>query len=856
MKRELLFFLGFTFSWFPLYAQEGYNPVTFPAITDSITVRAHPVYDNVTKVHRFLFGENYRKEWAAPVRLPVFRLSDLGLIALERGGGHQTHSLRLKDKNGKEWVLRSIEKYPEILLPQKLRKTFAAAWLKDAMSAQNPYAPVVVPVISEGADVPHSNPTIGWVDADKNLGLYEKEFANTLCLLEEREPYGNSDNSLKMFQRLDDDNDNSADTIAFFRARLLDLFIGDWDRHVDQWRWLPEKNGNKRKYLGIPRDRDQAFYKNEGFFPSLASRKWVAPYLKGFDSDIKLGNEFFFEGSPLDTRLLVQINYNRWMQIANDFVSTLTDPLLVSALNHLPKEVWEIRQTELLQKMKERRSHIVQAMSNYYHFINRIVDIKMSNKNELIEINDLDVPYGSLTVTIHKLTAEGNVKNLLFNKTFDPAVTKEIRIFAGKGNDSIVLNNQHSRIKLRLVGGDGNKLYNVFKARRPAQVFEKMNTAVFQGQTKRLRKHLSDDSVNTAFVHTNLYNRTAPLFTGGYNADDGLLLGAGISYTHQGFRKRPYGSNQRFIIEHSFSTRAFKAVYKAEWLNAVGKADFTVDAFAFAPKNTQNFFGAGNETLFSKNGDYKRYYRTRFTLYRLEPALRWRKGETRITVGPSFQYYHYDSSDNKGRFIHDVKLMNTYDSNTISNDKTHLGLMINLTNDSRDDDILPTNGFYSNIRLQGYNGLNAYSKAFVQIIPEIAVYKSVNKDSTIVLADRLGGTVTFGNTAFYQSAFLGGNGNLLGYRKYRFAGRQMLYNNLECRIKIADFASYILPGEIGLLAFVDAGRVWVKNENSSTWHNGYGGGVYFAPARIAVLQAVAGHSSEGWYPYISLGFRF
>jgi hemolysin activation/secretion protein len=104
--------------------------------------------------------------------------------------------------------------------------------------------------------------------------------------------------------------------------------------------------------------------------------------------------------------------------------------------------------------------------------------------------------------------------------------------------------------------------------------------------------------------------------------------------------------------------------------------------------------------------------------------------------------------------------------------------------------------------------------------------------------------------------FAGGHNNLLGYRQYRFAGEQMLYNNLELRLRLASFTGYIIPGEFGMLGFYDVGRVWIKNESSNTWHHGTGGGLYFAPAKLAVISVVAGHSVEGWYPYIKLGFRF
>ncbi|MBC7913123.1 MAG: hypothetical protein H7Y07_03275, partial [Pyrinomonadaceae bacterium] len=101
--------------------------------TDSTMVSAKARYDSVSGIHRFLFGENFRKEWAAPTRVQVIKISEIkgGLIPIERGGGHQTRSLRLKDKSGKEWVLRSIEKYPDVLLPEDLRETFAKDWLND-----------------------------------------------------------------------------------------------------------------------------------------------------------------------------------------------------------------------------------------------------------------------------------------------------------------------------------------------------------------------------------------------------------------------------------------------------------------------------------------------------------------------------------------------------------------------------------------------------------------------------------------------------------------------------------------------------------------------------------------------------
>ena len=825
------------------------------AQTDSAVVRAHPAYDSVTRMYRSLFGENFRKEWAAPVKLPVIKLSERGLIPLQRGGGHQTHSLRMKDATGKEWVLRSIEKYPEILLPEAFRETFAADWVRDAMSAQHPYAPLVVPVLSEAEHIPHTNPLIGYVAPDKNLGEYEKEFANTLCLLEEREPYGNSDNTAKFLQRLNEDNDNTLDTVGFFRARMLDLFMGDWDRHEDQWRWVDEKKGAERKYIAIPRDRDQALYRNEGYIPKLASRKWIAPFLTGFRSDIKRGNQFFFNGRKLNSRFFVELDHDRWMQLTNDFVSRLTDDVLETALSRLPHEIYVIKHDDLLQRMKQRRANLAKAMEDYYYFLSRIVDIQVTDKSELVEITN--GPNGGLLVTIHKLSKKGKPTEQLFVRNFLPSETKELRFFIGNGNDSVVLNNTNRKIKLRIVGGGGDKVFNVENAGKKVCVYEKETGSSFTGKTSRLRTHLSNDTANTAFVPTNAYNITRPLITAGFNLDDGFILGGGFKLTRQGFRKLPFASVQQLTIAHSFSTSAFRIKYKGEWWQAAGKADLTLQATIFAPDNTMNFFGRGNETQFLKVGNYKKYYRTRYNLYQASPALRWHLAKhTTFSAGPSVQYYHSDSSENNLRFINKIPLIGSYDSNTVHQDKVHAGVILNLVHDKRNSIILPTSGYYINVVAQGYAGLNDDSKSYLQVIPEIALYKNLSKKGRVVVAERLGGAVTVGRSAFYQSAFLGGHENLLGFRQYRFAGEHSLYNNLEFRIKLANFASYILPGQFGVTGFYDAGRVWVKGESSNVWHQGVGGGLYFAPAQMAVIQVQAGYSNEGWYPYIIMGFRF
>src|SRR5258708_2021537 len=342
---------------------------------DSAIVKVHAHYDKVGKVHRFFLGENYRKEWGMDVKLPVLRLSELhgGLTVERQGGGFQTTSLRVIDPTGKEWVLRSVEKDPVKLLPLELQQTFARELFIDAMSAQHPFSALVVPPLAEAAGIPHATPIIGVVSGDKNLGKYNSLFENRACLLEEREPTGKSDNTLDAMRNLYEDNDYSFDAKAFLNARCLDVLIGDWDRHDDNWRFTKEKDDKKRIYIPVPRDRDQAMYINQGVIPWIGSRDWVGPYLQTFGGEIRdirysLITTEWFNRFPSS-----RISYAEWMKVVNDFCAVETDAVLEAGLKRLPKEAYKLRHDQLLSQLKERRGNLPAAMSWYYYFFNRIV---------------------------------------------------------------------------------------------------------------------------------------------------------------------------------------------------------------------------------------------------------------------------------------------------------------------------------------------------------------------------------------------------------------------------------------------------------------------------------------------------
>lgn len=847
MLRNLLIITFIFYSTSIAFAQKPLN------LKDSITVSVLSKYDSVSGIHRKIFGENYRKEWAADTRLPVIKISQIrgGLKPIERGGGNQSHSLRLEESSGKEWVLRSVKKYSEGLAPELVRGSVYEKWLDDNFSAQHPYSALIVPVLADAVRVPHTNPVIGWVAPDEALGRFAKEFASSICLLEEREPEGNSDNTPKMLAELDEDNDHRVDSSVFFRARLLDLLIADWGRHEDQWRWVDTKKGEGKDYLAIPRDRDQVFYVNEGILPKAAAGLSLLSFLEGFNGTYKDPNAFFINGRKLNQQLLNQYPYKEWMQMTREFISDLPDNVLKSAVRKLPLSSYALKGDLIFSKLQGRRDNLLNAMDSYYRFLYKIVDIRTSDKAEQVEINE--GADGAINVAIYKIAKSGDKEQLLFNNSFVPDITHEIRLFVGEGNDSIHINVPTSPIKLRIVGGRDEKSYTVKNARTKIDIYESMDKDKFSDPEKRLIKHISNDTLNIKKAFSNLYLGSGITPVADLRSIDGISLGLAYKIEKEGFRKEPYGSMQKISARHSLSTRSFVVEYKAEWKKILRNTDFSINGLADRKGNILNFFGRGNDTEFNQTGDFRRFYRVNYSFYKLEPALRfYLQNNVSITTGPSFQYFV--TGNNEKRYITHPQVTTSF-SNLFS-DKFHGGLFFNFNWDTRNNKLFPSRGFNVNLLVQGYEGFNKNSNAFAQIFPAVSFYKSLDSKGKIVISNRTGAGFTTGTTTFYQSAFLGSQDNLLGFRKNRFAGDHVLYNNIEARISLPNFLHNILPGKIGLIGFYDAGRVWVKEERSDTFHHGAGGGIYLAPFNRVFIRAVAGYSKEGFQPTITLKQRF
>ena len=870
----------------PLYSQQlfskRYVPLPDP-LTLNLDFSDSTVLVNASNEYQTnrpgLLGENYREAWKTMVEVPVFDIGKTqgGLEIIKRGGGQQTRSLRLEAKNGRQYVLRSIEKYADKAIPEPLRGTIAADLVQDQISASHPYAAFVIPPLAAAAGIYHTNPQVVFIPNDPRFGIHRTDFAGNLALFEER-PAGNRKevasfgrsrkiiSTPNMLKKLYQDNDNRVDQLWVLKSRLFDMFIADWDRHDDQWRWARFKQEKGHYYRPIPRDRDQAFFVNQGFLMNQIKRKWAMPKFQGFDYQFSYVPGFNFNARYFDRDFLNEPSLEQWLLTADSLRHQLTDEVIESAIKGWPRPIYELNGPEVIAKLKSQRKNLTDYARQQYLFLAKEVTVRGSNKKEYFKVERLNNQ--ETRVRVYKRTKEQEQAKLLYDRTFKTSETKEIRLFGMDGEDVFIVDGKVRKgPKVRIIGGEDHDTIidssQVRGAVKKTVVYDNLQSNTVQPSQETKDKRSADPEVNQYQRREFKYDKLIPLVLASINRDDGIFLGGGALYQNHGFRKVPFKNRHLFTATGALATGAFNIKYQGTFTDALGLWDLEMHTDLSAPNSVTNFFGYGNDTDFNQAADENfeldraiDFYRIRFKYFNHKTFLKKQIGSySYVRFGHHLQAANVEEDyDGEQRFFLNT---NNFDaSEEFFAWKTYQGALLELEIDQSDNARLTTHGIKWRTSLGGYLGLNNRSQDFVSINSEIAFFFSVRLPARLTFATRFGAGHNFGNTEFYQSQILGGLSNLRGYRKTRFFGDSRFFNNTELRLKLATIRSRVFPLSLGVNLFHDIGRVWVDGENSNTWHRGLGGGFWVAPLNAAVLSLELSESEEELLFNFRLGFLF
>ncbi|MGZ8517009.1 MAG: metallophosphoesterase family protein, partial [Chitinophagaceae bacterium] len=440
------------FAMKPIYAVPTVvSKDTIPIFPDSVLVAANTKLKS-TGLRNLLMGKNYRQEWTTPVKVPVLDLGKElgGLTPIKEGGGKQTHSLRVENKDGRQWALRSVEKYPEAAVPPDLRQTFVKDIVADGISASYPFGGLSVETFARAAGVPTLRKKLVFIPDDPRLGRFRETFKNTLATLEERQPedIDEDDNTDKVVLKLAKDNDDHIDQRAVLKARLLDNFYMDLDRHEGQWSWATRDTGKGKIYYPIPKDQDQMFFTNQGIIPYFVKKPGIAPELQGFDDKTDNIKTFNKPARNFDRFFLNELAKETWSNYVDTFLTKMTDKVIEDALMRQPKEVRGFHYDEIVKTLKQRRNHFKNDMLEYYGFLAKEVTIVGSNQRELFTIDKL--PENKMRVTVHKIDKSNAISSKIYDRLFDKDETKELVLYGLEDRDSFVVRGGEGNIKIRI----------------------------------------------------------------------------------------------------------------------------------------------------------------------------------------------------------------------------------------------------------------------------------------------------------------------------------------------------------------------------------------------------------------------
>jgi len=345
---------------------------------DSILIQPNTLYKG-NAIKRLMQGKNYRDAWAEAVKVPVVMLDTLmgGMEIVKEGGGHQTHSLKIKNKEGVLYTLRSVTKDPQPLIPDIARTLKLENLIVDGISGQHPYGAILAAELANKAHLFNTHPKMVFIPKQSTLGTYNEKYGNRLFLLEDETEgdvnWTNLENVKEILETKDLQElkaklgeELRIDEDELVKARLFDLLIGDWDRHTEQWGWVLHKEGKKFNAIPLAGDRDNAFFDLDGIIPAILTNKHLNPLVRPYDKDIDYMPGLVY---PFDVYFLKNTPEEVYIKEAKKLQQLLTNEAIHEAFKVWPNEIYKLDGIDIEEKLISRRNHLMEYAKEFHKII-------------------------------------------------------------------------------------------------------------------------------------------------------------------------------------------------------------------------------------------------------------------------------------------------------------------------------------------------------------------------------------------------------------------------------------------------------------------------------------------------------
>lgn len=799
---------------------------------DSVVVVAGDLY-SAGSFRRFMLGDNYRDLWTTAIKVPVLNLKTYrgGLRPTKEGGGKQTKSLRLATADGSEVVFRSVRKVFTIL-PDQYKGSIVWSIVRDQGSASHPLGAVAAAPMLGAARVLHPTPVTVMMPDDPALGEFRKEYGGTLGMIEEYPDtpenapgFAGAEkiiDSEELLPKINADPAERVDARALLTVRLMDLLLGDNDRHPGQWKWARFGKEHQVPWEPIPRDRDKVFVSYEGVLISIA--RFAVPSLITFSTKSPDPAKLFDNAGEFDRRMLGSLDKAVWDSVAASLMQRITDGVIDDAVATLPPE-WAGRSRQIGSELKARRNGLRAAAEKYYGELWPVADIHGTDADDQATV----VRSGDGIVDVR--LQSGNDAPY-FARQFDARDTKEIRIYLHGGNDrATVEGNARQSITMRIIGGNGT---NTFVDN--SIVGSKWNQTRFYDagsvQDVKYAKDTIDEKKNADNAFNHSFNRRPwlraygtyippqkdhgtsiqPVVGLGSHRGLGITPRIGLKRYGYGFRDVPYSSMVGADVAYGLGSGRVQVRTMLD--KRFEESDWHIPATASMSQfEVVQFHGFGNDVADLRG----RFYDVRQRQWKLNPAIGLSLSPVSdISLGPIIRYTSTDSLLN--RFITQQR---PYGFTKFG--EAGLRLKVHLDTRYYPDTMKPR--AVLDVTGTGYPAAWDVATPYQSLDAVASAFFTLPVAKKPVLALRAGGKKLWGNFPFFDAAYLGGSETLRTEDRQRYVGDASLYGTTELRVPIAKFP-FILPLDVGAIGVVDAGRVYMDGQSQGGWHKAAGAGFW------------------------------
>jgi len=865
-RRTIIIAVLLTTPWaaLPIRLLGQDTPSTPQAAPESVTVVPGPRYQ-AGWLHGLMAGRGYRDLWNTPITVEVGDLSKLGggLTPLRLGGGVTTRTLHVQGADGKRYVLRSVDKYVGQGIPEEFRGTPYEFVLQDQISAFHPSGALVVSALLQAVGVLHVESRLLVSPDDARLGEFREQFAGLLVLYEERPDEGPDDTegfagsrkivgSERLFELLEEDPRHRVDAVAFLRARLIDLLVGDRDRSVNNWWWARFDDGDRYIWRPIPRDRDQAFIRLDGVLKWLL--RFYEPRLVVFGEDYQVVG-LTRSAWDLDRSFLVGLDKPSWDSIVTELQGQLTDSVIEASVQQMPAEHYQLIGATLANTLMKRRDRLGGAADRFYEIISGYADIHATDESELAVIDRIDRDHVEVRLYRRGDESRDLEQTPYFERTFNRDETHEIRLYLHGGADrAVVRGSAQQSIRVRIVGGGGaDELIDSSRVRGRQTYFYDAgprtqfgrgpSTVVVRRSAPRAVSWGETSALTPDWGHA---WRPAPQLA--LDRDLGLFIAAGATHYRYGFLKTPYSSRIQLSGGYATSLERFVVDYRHDFRDAVRRVHPSLHA-RWSGIEILHFHGFGNAT---EAPESRVFYRVKQQQLLLAPSVTISGTHNfEIELGPVLKVSSTDTVSDARTFLSQER---PYGSGSFG----QLGAQAAFRLDRRDRSVASTRGFYLAGGASYYPALLEVDRgAFGGIQGEASAYLSPSRSANATLALRVAAKKMWGIIPFHEAAFIGGARTVRGFREQRYAGTAAVYANAELRVFLTKFSFLNFPTDFGVLGLTDVGRVFQDGATPGGWHTAIGGGIWIAPVQRSNTFSIAmARSVERTAFYASTGFLF